>query len=328
MLNHIFGFATRKRLETLTPREILALAIGAEEEDGRIYAAMAARLEAEFPASAKVLLGMAAEENTHRQRLIDLFKAKFGTHVPLVRREDIAGFTRTPPLWLEGVVNPKNLWTLAEGMEQQAARFYRQAAERSTDADVRKLLGDLAVEEAAHEATAVDLQDEHLTESAKDTEHAAARRSLVLQVVQPGLAGLMDGSVSTLAPLFAAAMATQNSHATLMVGIAASVGAGISMGLTEGLSDDGKISGRGSPWLRGTVCGLATIVGGLGHTLPYLLTDFGAATSVALAVVVTELLAIAYIRWHYMESPFWTTVVQVLLGGALVVACGFYLGGS
>ncbi|MCA3244061.1 MAG: rubrerythrin [Alphaproteobacteria bacterium] len=322
-------FASTKRpFASLSEAEVLALAIGAEEEDGRIYRDIAHRLKATFPASAEVFEAMAEEEDGHRRALLTLYRLKFGEHIPLVRREDVAGFSRPEALWLAPELNPEALWTLAEQMEVQAGNFYTLAASRSQDVAVRKLLGDLAAAERNHEARAEKLQATVLTDNAKHAETAAARQNLVLQVVQPGLAGLIDGSVSTLAPLFAAAMATQSSHETLLVGLAASVGAGISMGLTEGLSDDGKISGRGSPWLRGGVCGLATTLGGVGHALPYLLADVQTATALALLVVVIELAAIAYIRWHYMKSPLLPTLFQVVLGGALVVLVGLVLGGS
>ncbi len=324
----MFSFSAKRRFESLSEAEVLALAIGAEEEDGRIYRDIAHRLRKDFAATAAVFEAMAEEEEGHRRALLTLFRLKFGEHIPLVRREDVAGFSRPEPLWLAHDLNPEKLWELAGQMEVQAGRFYQLAAARSTDVAVRKLLGDLAAAEMGHQKRAEGLQTTHLTDDAKHAERAAAHQRLILQVVQPGLAGLVDGSVSTLAPLFAAAMATQNSHAALMVGLAASVGAGISMGLTEGMSDDGKISGRGSPWLRGGVCGLATFVGGLGHTLPYLIMNFWVATTVAMAVVVVELAAIAYIRWHYMRSPLIPTLVQVVIGGILVVAVGLLLGGA
>lgn len=328
MVFGIFG-AARRGIESLGEREILALAIGAEEEDGRIYRDMAAAVRGEFAASAKVFEGMAAEEDEHRKRLIKLFVARFGSHIPLVRREDVGGFVRVAPVWRGGALGDvRALWQMAEQMEAQAARFYGLAAARCSDAATRKLLGDLAAAEAGHGGVARELQAEHLDGPAKGREAREAQRQVVLQLVQPGLAGLMDGSVSTLAPLFAAAFASQDSHTALMVGLAASVGSGISMGLTEAFSDDGKISGRGSPWLRGWVCGLMTTVGGLGHALPYLLHDFWVATALAIFVVILELLAIAWIRWKYMESPFWTTVMQVVVGGALVLAAGMILGAS
>ncbi len=318
----------KRSLAKLSEAEVLALAIGAEEEDGRIYREIAHRLAPHFAATAEVFATMAEEEEGHRRALLTLYRLKFGEHIPLVRREDVAGFTRPAALWLAPELNPEALWGLAQTMEIQAANFYALAASRSQDVAVRKLLGDLAAAERGHETRAIALQQHLLTSTTKQAEAAEAKQQIVLQVVQPGLAGLIDGSVSTLAPLFAAAMATQSSHETLLVGLAASVGAGISMGLTEGMSDDGKISGRGSPWLRGSVCGLATTVGGLGHTLPYLITDITTATVLALVVVVLELAAIAYIRWHYMKSPLLPTLLQVVLGGTLVVAVGLLLGGS
>ena len=322
-------FSPSKRpFSSLSEAEVLALAIGAEEEDGRIYRDIAHRLQPTYPSSAEIFAKMAEEEDGHRMALLTLYRMKFGEHIPLVRRDDVAGFTRPEPLWLAAELNPETLWTMAEDMEVQAGNFYALAATRSQDVGVRKLLGDLAAAERSHEQRAGTLQDKFLTTDAKQAEKTAAHHQMVLQVVQPGLAGLIDGSVSTLAPLFAAAMATQDSHATLLVGVAASIGAGISMGLTEGLSDDGKISGRGSPWLRGGVCGVATAIGGIGHTLPYLFADVKTATALALLVVVIELAAIAYIRWHYMKSPLLPTLLQVVLGGILVVAVGLVLGGS
>ncbi|RYG61803.1 MAG: hypothetical protein EON60_02155, partial [Alphaproteobacteria bacterium] len=304
-----------RRFETLSEREVLALAIGAEEEDGRIYRDIAERLKTDFAATATVFAEMAAEEDGHRRALLGMFKKKFGDHIPLVRREDVRGFRKIEPVWLAQPLNAERLWRLAEEMEGQAGRFYMLAARRSQDVDVRKLLGDLAAAEMKHEQKAVRLQDANLTENAKHAEKAAEHKQFVLQIVQPGLAGLMDGSVSTLAPLFAAAFATGNTHETFLVGMAASVGAGISMGLTEAFSDDGKISGRGSPWIRGGVCGFMTMIGGIGHALPYLLGDFHAATALAIAVVLVELVAIAWIRWKYMESSFWVAVMQVFVGG-------------
>ncbi len=317
-----------RTFESLSEKEVLALAIGAEEQDAHIYRDMAEQLRGEFAATAKVFDAMAAEEDGHRRALLDVFKAKFGSHIPLVRREDVRGFMMMEPVWLAQPLNIEKIWDLAEQLEGQAARFYKLAAQRSQDVDVRKLLGDLAAAEQKHERKAMSLQERNLTEDAKQAEKVEAHKQFVLQVVQPGLAGLMDGSVSTLAPLFAAAFATQNNHETLMVGLAASVGAGISMGLTEAFSDDGKISGRGSPWLRGTVCGVMTTLGGVGHALPYLLSDFWAATSLAVVVVIVELMAIAWIRWKYMDSRFWVAVMQIFVGGLLVLGAGVLLGGA
>lgn len=321
-------FGSKRAFESLSEKEILALAIGAEEEDARLYRDMAARVRAEYPASAKVFEEMAAEEDEHRRALLDMFAEKFGAHIPLIRREDVRGFVRAKPVWLMEPLNVDALWEASREIEGQNQRFYALAASRSTDAGVRKLLGDLAAAEQGHADTAEGLQGDHLDSDAKALERDVAHKQFVLTYVQPGLAGLMDGSVSTLAPLFAAAFATHSSHETLLVGLAASVGSGISMGLTEALADDGKISGRGNPWPRGIACGVMTTVGGLGHALPYLLSDFWAATTLAMLVVVVELVAIAWIQWKYMEAGFWRSIVQVVLGGALVVAAGMLLGGA
>lgn len=324
-------FSRKRSFSSLSEREILALAIAAEEEDAHVYRDMAEHVRPSFAATAKVFDDMAAEEDEHRRMLIETYRAKFGEHIPLVRREDVAGFMRAEPVWkmaAMGAADVEHLWQVSEQVEAQNQRFYRLAAARSQDAGIRKLLGDLAAAEQGHANRAEKLQTEHLSRTAKQGEKAEAHKQFVLQIVQPGLAGLMDGSVSTLAPLFAAAFATQNPHETLLVGLAASVGAGISMGLTEGMSDDGIISGRGSPWVRGTVCGLMTTLGGVGHALPYLLADFHVATMLAIVVVVVELFAIAWIRMKYMETPFWRAVIQIVLGGVLVVAAGMLLGGA
>jgi rubrerythrin len=319
---------TRRKFDDLSPKEVLALAIGAEEEDARRYRDMADRLGPDFPGSAKVFEGMAAEEDEHRRRLIDLFKDKFGSHIPLVRRDDVRGFARHRPIWSRASLSVESLRHEAATMEFEAQRFYLRAAERSSDPDVRKLLGDLAAMEAAHERTAEALEQQHVGDDVKREEAATSHRMFVLQIVQPGLAGLIDGSISTLAPIFAAAFATQNTWNAFLVGVAASIGAGISMGLTEALSDDGAITGRGHPWLRGWVCGLMTAVGGLGHTLPYLIPDFWTATAVAGVVVAVELFAIAWIRWRYMETPFGSATVQVVLGGLLVLLTGIFIGSA
>jgi len=307
---------------------MLALAISNEEEDGRIYADIADDLIENYPASAQVFSEMAAEENEHRRRLIDLFVSKFGEHIPLVRRQDIRGYIPQKPVWQMRPLRIDAVRARAREMEHAAARFYRQAAARSTDASIRKLLGDLAEVEDRHEQTAVHLERELLTEKARRSENEDQRRRFILQIIQPGLVGLMDGSVSTLAPVFAAAFATHNSWTAFVVGLAASVGAGISMGFAEALADDGKLSGRGSPLLRGAVCGLMTTAGGIGHTLPFLIPAFYTATGVAFAVVVVELLAIAYVQWRYMEAPPVSAAAKVMLGGALVLAAGILIGQS
>ena len=317
-----------RTFDELSEREMLALAISNEEEDGRIYADIADELFENYPTSAKVFTEMAAEENEHRRQLIDFFVSKFGQHIPLVRRQDIRGYIPQKPVWQMRPLGIDAVRARARDMEHAAARFYRQAAARSTDASIRKLLGDLAEVEDRHEQTAVHLEKELLTEKARRSEDEHERRRFILQVIQPGLVGLMDGSVSTLAPVFAAAFATHNPWNAFVVGLAAAVGAGISMGFAEALADDGKLSGRGSPLLRGLVCGLMTTAGGIGHTLPFLIPEFYTATIVAFAVVVIELLAIAYVQWRYMETPPISAAAKVMLGGALVLAAGILIGES
>ena len=315
-----------KRFEDLSEAETLALAIANEEEDSRIYATFAMRLRADFPATAAVFDGMAAEEDGHRAALLSLYERKFGRELPLITRQDVRGFLRRNPVWLAESLRIEQVRRQAAVMELEAGEFYARAAGRARDTEVRRLLGDLALIERKHQAEAARLTEAHLTPDARAGEDETAKRLLVLQVVQPALAGLIDGSVSTLAPIFAAAFATQSTHETFLVGLAASVGAGISMGLTEAMSDDGAITGRGRPWIRGLACGLATAIGGLGHTLPYLIPDFWTATIVAGAVVVAELVAIAWIRWRYMETPFGAALVQIVLGGLLVLLAGIAIG--
>ncbi len=322
------GLGQRRRFKDLSEQEILALAISSEEDDARIYRTYADRLSKEYPASAAVFDGMAAEEDTHRQRLIDLHRTRFGEVIPLIRREHVAGFYARRPVWLIGNLSLDRMRAEAEEMERVAGSFYARAAASVTDAGTRKLLGDLAAAEAKHEKRAEELSDGHLTADARGDEDRAERRQFILTWVQPGLAGLMDGSVSTLAPIFATAFATQNTWTTFLVGLAASVGAGISMGFTEAAHDDGVLSGRGSPWKRGLASGVMTALGGLGHALPYLIPDFWTATSVAAAVVFVELWAIAWIQNRFMETPFLRAAFQVVLGGALVFAAGVLIGGG
>ena len=316
----------RRRFRDLSEQEILALAISSEEDDARIYRSYAERLRADFPDTAAMFDGMAAEEDGHRRRLIDLHEARFGTVIPLIRREHVAGYYARRPVWLIENLGIDRIRAEAEGMERDAAAFYLKAAQRSTDAATRKLLGDLAAAEAGHQALAGDLAEKHLPQDVRAAEGRASHRQFVLTWVQPGLAGLMDGSVSTLAPIFATAFATQDTWTTFQVGLAASIGAGISMGFTEAASDDGELSGRGSPAERGFASGIMTTVGGLGHALPYLITDFWTATVIAIAVVFVELWAIAWIQNRYMETPFFRAALQVVLGGALVLAAGVLIG--
>ena len=316
----------RKRFHDLTEQEIIALAISSEEDDARIYRGYAELLRADYPASAKLFEGMAAEEDQHRARLFDLHVSRFGPTVPLIRREHVAGYYARRPIWLVENLGIDRIRTEAELMERDAERFYLAAAARSTDAATRKLLGDLAAAEAGHQDTASELAGAHLDARALADEDAVDRRQFILTWVQPGLAGLMDGSVSTLAPIFATAFATQDTWTTFLVGVAASVGAGISMGFTEAASDDGELSGRGSPTKRGLASGIMTTIGGLGHALPYLITDFWTATAIAFVVVFIELWAIAWIQNKYMETTFFRAAFQVVLGGALVLAAGILIG--
>ncbi len=317
-----------KRFADLTEQEILALAISNEEEDSRIYRGFAEGLRGKYPASAKVFDQMAEEEVRHRSMLFDLYRTKFGEYLPLIRRQDVKGFIHKQPLWLMQPLNLDEVRKFAENMEYEAARFYRRATETTRDASVRQLLLELAEAEAEHESLAHKLGQQILTPSARAQEDETARRMFVLQYVQPGLAGLMDGSVSTLAPLFAAAFATHSTWETFLVGLAASVGAGISMGFAEALSDDGSLTGRGAPVVRGVVCGVMTAIGGLGHTLPYLIPNFWTATALAIAVVVVELAAISYIRHRFMDTPFLAATFQVIVGGALVFVAGILIGSS
>jgi rubrerythrin len=312
----------------LNEEEILALAIALEEEDARVYLEYAHGLAQHYPASAKVFTELAAEESEHRRRLIELFRAKFGEHIPLIRRQDVRGFVRHEPIWMVRPLGLDKVRKQAEAREYETRQFYQRAAERAGDAGVRKLLGDLAAAEAGHESLAHRLGEQHLTADARAAEAEVQRRMFVLQIVQPGLAGLMDGSVSTLAPLFAAAFATHDTWQTFLVGLAASVGAGISMGFAEALSDDGSLTGRGHPWLRGAVTGLMTAIGGIGHTLPYLLSDFRAATTLAVAVVLVELWVIAWIRARYMDTRFLRAAFEVVCGGLIVFAAGVLIGSA
>jgi rubrerythrin len=317
-----------KRFSDLTEQEVLALAISNEDEDSRIYRGFAEGLRAQYPASAKVFDEMADEEVRHRTMLFDLYRTKFGEYLPLIRRQDVKGFITKHPLWLMPQLNLDDVRKFAETMEFEAERFYRRAADSTRDASTRQLLLELAETEGQHENIAQKLGQELLTPSERAKEDETARRMFLLQYVQPGLVGLMDGSVSTLAPLFAAAFATQNTWETFLVGMAASVGAGISMGFAEAASDDGSLTGRGTPWLRGAASGIMTTVGGVGHTLPYLIPDFWTATIVAVMVVALELVAISYIRFKYMDTPFLSAAFQVVLGGALVFAAGILIGSS
>jgi rubrerythrin len=317
-----------RNFDSLSEREMLALAVSLEEEDERVYADYAEGLRQDFPGSAAVFDGMREEESSHRRRLIEIYQQRFGDHIPLIRRQDVKGFVTRKPVWL---VRPLGLETVRKqvsAMEVESRRFYESASARAQDPHVRQLLDDLAQEERTHEDRADKLEKDKLSPDVKGQEDEANRRLFVLQIVQPGLAGLMDGSVSTLAPVFAAASATHNSWDAFLVGLAASIGAGISMGFAEALSDDGSLTGRGHPWLRGLICGLMTALGGIGHTLPFLIRDFQVAMGAAIVVVLIELGIISWIRHRYMETPALSAAVQVGLGGALVFVTGMLIGSA
>ncbi len=317
-----------RTFDSLSEREILALAIFLEEEDERVYDDFAEGLRENYPASAAVFEGMREEESGHRRRLMELFHQRFGDHIPLIRRQDVKGFVERKPVWLAQPLNLDHVRKQAAIMEAEVRQFYERAAARSRDLHVRKLLDDLAQEERSHEHRAGELEKEKLAPDTMREEEDARRRLFVLQIVQPGLAGLMDGSVSTLAPVFAAAFATHKSWDAFLVGLAASVGAGISMGFAEALSDDGSLTGRGHPWARGLICGAMTALGGIGHTLPFLIPEFHAAMVAAVVVVLIELATISWIRHRYMDTPPLSAAMQVGLGGALVFLTGVLIGSS
>lgn len=321
-----FSF-NRKRFSDLTEAEILALAISAEEDDARIYMDYADRLRKDYPATADMFIRMAEEENTHRHHLINEFQRRFGNHIPLIRREHVAGFYSRRPMWLIENLGVERMRAEARNMELDAYHFYLTAAQNTSDPQTRKLLGDLASYERGHVCLATVTEKTTITAEQKQAEHEESKRQFVLTWIQPGLAGLMDGSVSTLAPIFATAFATKDTHTTLLVGLAASIGAGISMGFTEAAHDDGVISGRGSPIKRGISCGVMTTIGGLGHALPYLIPHFWTATMIAFALVFVELWAIVWIQNKYMETPIGRAMFQIILGGTLVLLTGIYIGG-
>jgi rubrerythrin len=317
-----------KRFSDLTEQEILALAISSEDDDARSYATFANSLMDKFPASAKVFIEMAEEEHEHRRRLTDMYQRKFGDFIPLIRRHDVAGFVRHRPAWLMKHASLDAIRDHAEVIEAENYNFYRRAAEQASDPAVKKLLLDLASAEKSHTTLADRLEQKHLTEGAKAEEEEAQRRLFLLQIIQPGLVGLMDGSVSTLAPLFAAAFATHSTWETFLVGTAASIGAGISMGFAEALSDDGKLTGRGHPLIRGFAAGVMTTIGGIGHALPYLIPEFWTATILATIIVFVELIAISWIRYKYMDTPFLRAGFQVAVGGFLVFLAGIFIGNA
>ena len=316
-----------KKFRDLSEKEILALAVSLEEEDGRIYGDFADGLRETYPDTARIFDEMREEESQHRNSLIETYRERFGEHIPLIRRGDVKGFLQRRPVWLTRPLPINEVRKQVEIMELETRRFYERAIQHIRDAGIRKLLGDLAEVERRHYATAGSLQ-QSITPKVQEKEEDAQRRLFVLQIVQPGLAGLMDGSVSTLAPVFAAAFATKNSWDAFLVGLAASIGAGISMAFAEALSDDGSLTGRGKPILRGSVTGLMTAAGGIGHTLPFLISDFRLAMVIAVAVVAVELAVIAYVRHRYMDTPILSATFQVVLGGVLVFITGILIGSS
>ena len=318
----------RRNFKELRAPEVLALAISIEEEDARIFREFARLLRPNFPKAATALDTMCAQEDAHRRRLIEMFRKKFGEEIPLVRRQDVRGFVRRDPVQSLRIPGVDHIRRRVALMELETARYYEKAARQAKDAELRQLLGDLAEEERKHEETSATFDPSHLPESEREEEGRTARQLFVLQVVQPGLAGLMDGSVSTLAPLFASAFATRNSWNAFLVGMAAAVGAGISMGFAEALSDDGSLTGRGRPLLRGVICGLMTFLGGVGHALPYLIPSFVTATVIATIVVAVELFTIAWIRNRYMDTPFLAAAFQVVVGGVLVFLSGIVIGSA
>jgi rubrerythrin len=318
----------KKNFRDLTEREILALAIQLEEEDSRVYGDFADGLRESYPATAKTFDEMQAEESRHRQMLLDRYKQRFGDHIPLIRRQDVKGFVERRPIWLVRPLGINVVRKQVREMELETLRFYDRAMKKVSDASTRKLLGDLADVERQHSEFAKTLRERQIASGERGEEDKASQRMFMLQVVQPGLSGLIDGSISTLAPIFAAAFATHKSRDAFLVGLAASLGAGISMAFTEALSDDGSLTGRGTPVFRGSVTGLMTAVGGIGHTLPFLIGSFHAAILVAMIVVGVELIVISYVRHRYMDTQLWSSAVQVIVGGALVFAVGIWIGSS
>jgi rubrerythrin len=317
-----------RNFKDLSEQEILALAITLEEEDSRIYGDFAEGLRQTYPATAQLFDEMAAEESGHRNSLIEIHRQRFGEHIPLIRRQDVKGFVERRPIWLVRPLGINAVRKQVEIMELETRRYYERAIQKVSDASIRKLLGDLAEVERKHSAIAEALEEKNLTPEVRTAEDAAQRRLFLLQIVQPGLAGLMDGSVSTLAPLFAAAFATRNSHDAFLVGLAASLGAGISMAFAEALSDDGSLTGRGRPYIRGAASGVMTTAGGIGHTMPFLIGNFQLAFTVAVIVVAFELAVISYIRHRYMDTPFLSAAFQVVVGGVLVFLAGVLIGNS
>jgi len=251
-----------KSFDSLTEREILALAISLEEEDERVYADFVEGLRENFPGSAAVFDGMRQEESGHRRRLIELYMQKFGEHIPLIRRQDVRGFVQRTPVWLVRPLGLDIVRKQASAIEVETRGFYEKAAARSQDASIRQLLDDLANEERHHEERADELGKEKLPGDVKHAEDESNRRLFVLQIVQPGLAGLngwvgVDAGAGVRGGASPRATAgTRSRWGSQLRSARASA-----WGFAEALSDDGSLTGRGHPWVRGLICGAMTALG-------------------------------------------------------------------
>ena len=318
----------KKKFQDLNDNEILSLAIDSLEEDIKLYDEYSSHFLINYPVTSKMFKQMSILKNKNRKKLVELHKKKFGENLSITNQKEIANYFKRKPEWLVIKNSIEKVRNEIIEMETLSAQFYNSFAKKSQNIEIRNLLIDLALMSREQKDNAkLILLNAQKTISAKE-EVTKDKRQFILTWVQPGLAGLMDGSVSTLAPIFATAFATKDSHTTLLVGLAASIGAGISMGFTEAVHDDGVISGRGSPIKRGFASGIMTTIGGLGHALPYLISDFYVATVIAMFFVLVELWAIAWIQAKYMEIKFTKAVFQVVFGGSLVLAAGILIGGG
>ena len=318
----------KKKFQDLNDNEILSLAIDSLEEDIKLYDEYSSHFLINYPETSKMFKQMSILKNKNRKKLVELHKKKFGETLNITNQKEIANYFKRKPEWLVIKNSIEKVRNEIIEMETLSAKFYNSFAKKSQNIEIRNLLIDLALMSREQKDNAkLILLNAQKSRSAKE-EVTRDKRQFILTWVQPGLAGLMDGSVSTLAPIFATAFATKDSHTTLLVGLAASIGAGISMGFTEAVHDDGVISGRGSPIKRGFASGIMTTIGGLGHALPYLISDFYVATVIAMFFVLVELWAIAWIQAKYMEIKFTKAVFQVVFGGSLVLAAGILIGGG
>ena len=318
----------KKKFQDLNDNEILSLAIDSLEEDIKLYDEYSSHFLINYPVTSKMFKQMSILKNKNRKKLVELHKKNFGETLSITNQKEIANYFKRKPEWLVIKNSIEKVRNEIIEMETLSAQFYNSFAKKSQNIEIRNLLIDLALMSREQKDNAkLILLNAQKSRSAKE-EVTKDKRQFILTWVQPGLAGLMDGSVSTLAPIFATAFATKDSHTTLLVGLAASIGAGISMGFTEAVHDDGVISGRGSPIKRGFASGIMTTIGGLGHALPYLISDFYVATVIAMFFVLVELWAIAWIQAKYMEIKFTKAVFQVVFGGSLVLAAGILIGGG